>query len=102
MPEGMIIFSIMITVLIIYLIVISLISIVVTCYDKAIAGKGIRRIPEATLLLLSALGGSVAMYITMQIIRHKTQHKKFMIGIPLIIVIQVVLVLFIYFKLIAK
>ena len=98
----MIIFSIMITVLIIYLIVISLISIVVTCYDKAIAGKGIRRIPEATLLLLSALGGSVAMYITMQIIRHKTQHKKFMIGIPLIIVIQVVLVLFIYFKFIAN
>ena len=102
MTEGMIIFSIMIRVLIIYLIVISLISIVVTCYDKAIAGKGIRRIPEATLLLLSALGGSVAMYITMQIIRHKTQHKKFMIGIPLIIVIQAVLVLFIYFKFIAN
>jgi uncharacterized membrane protein YsdA (DUF1294 family) len=99
----MIISSIMIIkVLVIYLIVISLISIVVTCYDKAIAGKGIRRIPEATLLLLSALGGSVAMYITMQIIRHKTQHKKFMIGIPLIIVIQAVLVLFIYFKFIAK
>ena len=33
------------------------------------------------------------MYLTMRIIRHKTLHKKFMIGIPLIILLQIVLVL---------
>ena len=73
---------------VIYVAVISLISIIITIYDKKIAGTGKRRVPEATLLMWSALGGSVAMYITMHIIRHKTQHKKFMIGIPLIIILQ--------------
>jgi uncharacterized membrane protein YsdA (DUF1294 family) len=46
---------------IIYVLVISLISIIVTIYDKKIAGTGKRRVPEATLLMWSALGGSVAM-----------------------------------------
>lgn len=76
----------------IYVLVVSLISIIITVFDKKIAGTGKRRIPEATLLIWSALGGSVAMYLTMQAIRHKTQHKKFMIGIPLIIILQVVAV----------
>ena len=63
----------------------------VTVYDK-IASKRLprHRTPEKTLFLLSVLGGSVAMYATMQLIRHKTQHKRFMIGIPLIIVAQIV------------
>lgn len=76
----------------IYLGVISLIAIIVTCYDK-IAAKHFpgHRTPEATLLAISAIGGSVAMYLTMQIIRHKTQHKKFMIGIPVIFFIQLLL-----------
>jgi len=46
------------------------------------------RTRESTLLLLSALGGSVAMLATMLIIRHKTKHVKFMLGIPLIILLQ--------------
>lgn len=76
----------------IYLGVISLIAIIITCYDK-IAAKHFpgHRTPEATLLAISAIGGSVAMYLTMQIIRHKTQHKKFMIGIPVIFFIQLLL-----------
>ena len=72
-----------------YVLVVSLISVIITVFDKKIAGTGKRRIPEATLLLWSALGGSAAMYLTMHAIRHKTQHKKFMIGIPLIMVLQV-------------
>lgn len=75
-----------------YVLVVSLISIIVTMYDKKIAGTGKRRIPEATLLIWSAIGGSVAMYTTMHIIRHKTQHKKFMIGIPLIMILQAALI----------
>lgn len=73
----------------IYVAVISVIAIVVTCYDKIAATKRPKhRTPEATLLFISMLGGSVAMYITMQIIRHKTKHMKFMIGIPVIILVQ--------------
>ena len=47
-----------------------------------------------SLLLLSALGGSVAMYVTMLMIRHKTRHSKFMIGIPIIILFQAVVLLY--------
>ncbi len=74
----------------IYLAVISIIAIAVTCYDKIAATKRPRhRTPEATLLLISALGGSVAMFVTMRIIRHKTKHMKFMIGIPVIMLLQI-------------
>ena len=77
----------------IYLASISLISVIVTCYDKIAAKKfpG-HRTRERTLFLLSALGGSVAMFITMQIIHHKTKHLSFMIGIPLIILAQIALI----------
>ena len=79
---------------IIYLAVISLISVIVCVYDKVISKRDRveLRLPEKTLLILSALGGSVAMYIAMQITHHKTKHAKFMIGIPLIILLQVALV----------
>lgn len=73
-----------------YIAVISLISIVICIYDKKISKKNRveLRTPEKTLLLLSALGGSVAMFITMLIVRHKTKHVKFMLGIPLIMIAQ--------------
>ena len=76
----------------IYLIVINIIAVYVTIADKKKAKKGKWRIKESTLLLVSALGGSVAMYITMKKIRHKTQHNKFMIGIPAIMVAQALLI----------
>lgn len=73
----------------IYLAAISLVSVIVCIYDKIAAKHNPRhRTRESTLLMLSALGGSVAMFITMQLIRHKTKHVKFMLGIPLIIVLQ--------------
>lgn len=73
-----------------YIAIISLISIIVCIYDKKISKKNRveLRTPEKTLLILSALGGSVAMFITMLIIRHKTKHVKFMLGIPAIILVQ--------------
>ncbi len=72
-----------------YLLIISIVSVCVTVYDKWAAKKRPKeRTRESTLLLLSALGGSVAMLMTMYSIRHKTKHMKFMIGIPLIIVAQ--------------
>ena len=72
-----------------YLCVISVVSIAVCIYDKFAAKHATKhRTPEAVLLLLSALGGSVAMLLTMFIIRHKTKHAKFMVGIPAIIIVQ--------------
>ncbi len=80
--------------------VISVISIVVCIYDKIVSKRNRveLRIPEKMLLLLCALGGSPAMYITMQIVHHKTRHRKFMIGIPVIMAVQILLViLYFYF-----
>ena len=77
-----------------YAAIISLISIIVCIYDKIISKKNRveLRIPEAVLLILSALGGSVAMFVTMLITRHKTKHLKFMLGIPLIMIVQSALI----------
>lgn len=81
-----------------YIAIISLISVIVCIYDKKISKKNRveLRTPEKNLMLLSALGGSVAMFITMQIIRHKTKHVKFMLGIPLIIIVQAVIVFLLF------
>ena len=82
----------------IWVAVISALSVIVCIYDKIISKRGRveLRIPEKVLLILSALGGSLAMYITMQIVHHKTRHRKFMIGIPVIMVLQIALII-VYF-----
>ncbi len=81
----------------VYFLVISAVSVFVTVYDKKVSKiKGHRRIPERTLLLLSALGGGPAMLITMTLIRHKIKHPKFMIGIPAIIIAEYLAFLAIY------
>ncbi len=81
-------------VLVIYVSLLSLVSIIVTAADKIRAVNGERRIPENTLLLFAAAGGSLAMYLTMQIIRHKTRHPKFMWGIPIIFLFQTIAVVY--------
>lgn len=76
-----------------YLALISLISVIVTVYDKwAAKRRPSGRIRESSLIALSVVGGSAAMLLTMLIIRHKTRHPKFMIGIPLILIIQAALI----------
>ena len=76
-----------------YLALISLISVIVTVYDKWAANRRPSgRIRESSLIALSVVGGSAAMLLTMLIIRHKTRHPKFMIGIPLILIIQAALI----------
>ena len=71
-----------------YIALMSLVSIAVTWADKRAAQKHRRRVPERTLLWLAALGGGVAMYIAMRLIRHKTQKAKFMVGIPAILMAE--------------
>lgn len=72
----------------VYLAVINLAAVIITIYDKIRAVRHKWRIKEFTLMTIAVLGGSVCMYITMQLIRHKTKKLKFMLGIPVIIVIQ--------------
>ncbi len=69
----------------------SLLAVCLTVYDKYAAKSKILRIPEKLLFLVSLFGGSLAMYVTMLVIRHKTKHKRFMIGLPVIALAQAVL-----------
>ena len=62
--------------------------------DKRYAKEDKRRVPEKTLLLISIVGGSLGMYIGMYKFKHKTLHKKFTIGVPLIMLIQVACVVY--------
>lgn len=72
-----------------YLCAVSVIAFLLTVSDKRRAKKGKRRIRERSLFIVSALGGAAVMYITMLLIRHKTQHLRFMLGLPLIMALQV-------------
>lgn len=86
-------------IVLIYLAVISLVAVVITIYDKAAAKKGKRRISEKALMLTGFFGGATAMYAVMNAIRHKTKHKKFMIGLPLFIFLHIAaIIFFVYFQ----
>ena len=76
-----------------YILLINLISIIVCIVDKIKAQRNLWRISEKTLFTLSAIGGALGMYLTMITIRHKTKHVKFMLGIPLIIILQIAIAL---------
>lgn len=79
--------------LIMWFIIINIVSTVVCIADKIKAKRKKRRISEKTLFLLSGIGGALFMYITMRLIRHKTLHKRFMIGLPVIIIAYCILVI---------
>ncbi len=81
-----------------YFIIISFISILVTVIDKLNSINGKWRVSEKSLFLLAIVGGAFAMYLTMRIIHHKTLHNKFMFGLPLIILLQIVLIAFFHIK----
>ena len=72
----------------VWLAVTSLVAVVFTMWDKYRARRNGWRVPERNLWLAAALGGSVAMYTTMLLVRHKTLHRSFMIGLPLLILAQ--------------
>ena len=75
-----------------YLALISILAAVITIIDKINAKTDSRRIPEDFLLTLGLLGGSLSEYITMKLIRHKTRHNKFMVGLPVLILIQITII----------
>lgn len=83
------------------LIVIALINLaaaVVCAYDKQKATWGGRRVSENMLMLLALIGGAAGMYITMLRIKHKTRHAKFMLGLPVIIIVHLALIAFVVYR----
>ena len=90
--------------LLLYLLIINLVTFLVFGLDKWKAKRkekkdSVRRVPEKTLFLLSALGGSVGALLGMKVFHHKTLHKSFRFGIPAILALQIVIPagLYIYF-----
>ena len=82
----------------IYLIVINLVTIIVFAVDKAKACANKWRIKELYLFLLSFVGGALGGIVAMDMFRHKTRRKSFVIGLRLMLVMQVVLVVFLLIK----
>ena len=79
-----------------WLIAVSVMALAVTVWDKRRARRQAWRVPERTLWLVSVLGGSVVTYLTMRVIRHKTLHRRFMWGLPLLMAAQVALLWFLW------
>lgn len=81
-----------------YLIIINAVGWLIMLIDKQKAKRKAWRIPEATLMGVAAIGGSLGSLIGMYQFRHKTKHRKFTIGIPLILIIHAVLMLLLLSK----
>ena len=79
-----------------YLLAINVVTFIVYGIDKYKAKKAKWRIPEATLLLLAVVGGSIGAWMGIKVWHHKTMHKKFKYGIPAILLIQIALMAYLH------
>ena len=77
-----------------YLLAVNITSFLLYGIDKFKAKKNLWRISEATLLTMAAIGGSIGAWAGMRLWHHKTMHKKFKYGIPVIIILQVALAVY--------
>ena len=84
--------------ILIYLVAINVVTFFMYGIDKWKAKRSKWRIPEATLLGMAVIGGSIGAWLGMRMWHHKTIHKKFQFGIPLIIAAQIALVIWIISK----
>ena len=87
----------MLKVILIYFLIINLFGFLIMLIDKQRAIHKEWRIPEKTLIWISVLGGAIGMILGMSSFRHKTKHKKFTIGVPFILLMQIFLTI-LYFK----
>ena len=81
----------MTTALYVYLAAVNLLDFILMGADKSKAKRGAWRVPEATLLLVAVLGGSIGGILGMLLFRHKTRHAAFALGLPLILLAQLAL-----------
>ena len=77
-----------------WLAAVNLLAFCLGAFDKYRAKHGGRRIRESILLLTAVLGGGVGLYLCMTCLRHKTRKLKFMLGVPLILLMQALLLWF--------
>ena len=82
-----------------YILLLNLVAFVVYGIDKYKAKRIKWRISEFTLLTLALLGGSIGAWLAMKTFRHKTMHKKFYIGVPMIIMLQIGFAVWMMYKL---
>ena len=80
----------MVKIILLYFLIINAIGFTLMLVDKYKARKNLWRIPERTLLLTAAIGGSIGSLAGMYTFRHKTKHLKFTLGIPAILILQFV------------
>ena len=81
-----------------YLIVINVVTFLLYGIDKWKAKQTKWRIPEATLLGMAVIGGSIGAFLGMKIWHHKTLHKKFRYGIPAIIIAQIAIIWYFFIR----
>ena len=82
----------MTTLILLYLLIVNAVAFLLMLVDKQSARKKLWRIPESTLLLSAAIGGSIGALAGMYTFRHKTRHLKFTLGVPAILVVQILAV----------
>jgi len=83
---------------IVYLLAINLIGLLIMYIDKRKAIKGSWRIPEKSLMIIALLGGSIGTMVGMYWFRHKTKKLKFILGFPIILITEIVLITYLLFK----
>lgn len=81
---------------ILYLVFINLCGVIVMGADKRKSQKGRYRTPERSMFTIAFLGGALGIYTGMRLFHHKTLHKKFVYGIPLILIINLIAVFFLF------
>lgn len=81
-----------------YILCMSVIGFLSMGIDKYKAKHGLWRIPERTLFMIAIIGGSIGSILGMQFFRHKTKHKSFVVGMPLIFILQCILSVICYLK----
>lgn len=81
----------------IYLAVVNITGFIIMGVDKSKAKRRKWRIPEATLFLIAAIGGSIGSIAGMYTFRHKTKHWYFVVGMPAILIVQIALAIGLYF-----
>jgi uncharacterized membrane protein YsdA (DUF1294 family) len=88
-------------IILIYLLILNVIGFALMGLDKRKAQKHLWRIPEKMLFLSSLLGGSVGTLLGMYFFRHKTKHWYFVVGMPLILILQIAAAIYLHFHIFA-